>query len=259
MNTFRYLIEYDDHAESPREWDNLGTMVCWHRHYTLGDEQPHLDPTEYRLRMLGDDVIADVLISDHINTWGDLLDVMRMHLKNCIHNAREGYFKRSEVTKELAHYKHARANSHKYATPIDYALALFDEMFIHQPLYLYDHSGLSMSTGGFSCPWDSGQVGFIYAPIDKALEWVGHKERTPDTDELIYKTLDAEVETYSQYLEGQVYRVTVERVDDGDSDSCGGFFGGDPDTNGMIGNFDSMHNDGIRKAMRNVGEWVIPS
>ena len=26
------------------------------------------------------------------------------------------------------------------------------------PLYLYDHSGITMNTCGFSCPWDSGQV-----------------------------------------------------------------------------------------------------
>lgn len=32
-------IHYDDSPESPRDWDNLGTMMCSHRRYTLGDEQ----------------------------------------------------------------------------------------------------------------------------------------------------------------------------------------------------------------------------
>ena len=27
----------DDSPESPREWDNLGTMACWHNRYDLGD------------------------------------------------------------------------------------------------------------------------------------------------------------------------------------------------------------------------------
>lgn len=31
-------IEQDDCVESPREWDNLGTMVCFHNRYTLGDK-----------------------------------------------------------------------------------------------------------------------------------------------------------------------------------------------------------------------------
>ena len=39
-NTFRIKKEYDDTADSPRDGleENLGTMVCWHRCYTLGDK-----------------------------------------------------------------------------------------------------------------------------------------------------------------------------------------------------------------------------
>ena len=29
----------DDDPSSPREWDNLGHMICWHRRMNLGDEQ----------------------------------------------------------------------------------------------------------------------------------------------------------------------------------------------------------------------------
>ena len=32
-------IHQDDNPESPREWDNLGIMLCGHRSYELGDEQ----------------------------------------------------------------------------------------------------------------------------------------------------------------------------------------------------------------------------
>jgi len=31
-------IHQDQDPESPREWDNLGVMVCFHKRYTLGDE-----------------------------------------------------------------------------------------------------------------------------------------------------------------------------------------------------------------------------
>jgi hypothetical protein len=31
-------IHYDDSPESPREWSNVGHMVCWHRRTNLGDE-----------------------------------------------------------------------------------------------------------------------------------------------------------------------------------------------------------------------------
>ena len=31
-------IEHDSDAESPREWDNIGVMVCFHKRYRLGDK-----------------------------------------------------------------------------------------------------------------------------------------------------------------------------------------------------------------------------
>lgn len=31
-------ITYDEWATSPREWDNLGTMICEHNRYNLGDK-----------------------------------------------------------------------------------------------------------------------------------------------------------------------------------------------------------------------------
>lgn len=34
----KLCIGYDEWAESPREWDNLGTMACFHSRYILGDK-----------------------------------------------------------------------------------------------------------------------------------------------------------------------------------------------------------------------------
>ncbi len=31
-------ILQDKLTEDPRQWDNLGTMICFHRNYNLGDE-----------------------------------------------------------------------------------------------------------------------------------------------------------------------------------------------------------------------------
>ena len=47
-------VWYDDCAESPRDWDNLGTIVCEHRRYTLGDSQ---DVDQSIIEML--QVVAD--------------------------------------------------------------------------------------------------------------------------------------------------------------------------------------------------------
>src|SRR5690554_4898572 len=50
---------------------------------------------------------------------------------------------------------------------------------VMQPLYLYDHSGISISTGEFVCRWDSGQVGFIFVGRKKAREALNIPRITP--------------------------------------------------------------------------------
>ena len=36
---YKIVISNDEHSESPREWDNLGTLVCFHRRYDLSDKK----------------------------------------------------------------------------------------------------------------------------------------------------------------------------------------------------------------------------
>lgn len=106
--------------------------------------------------------------------------------------------------------------------------------FVILSLYLYDHSGITMNTGGFSCPWDSGQVGWIYATPDAIRENWGRKRITRQLLAHAEKLLEAEASTYSKYLEGDVWGFTC--LDEGGEivDSCGGFYGSDPKTNGMM-------------------------
>lgn len=41
-------IYSDEDSENPREWDNLGTMVCFHRRYNLGDKHDFANPDDFR-------------------------------------------------------------------------------------------------------------------------------------------------------------------------------------------------------------------
>jgi len=90
------------------------------------------------------------------------------------------------------------------------------------PLYLYDHSGLSISTSPFSCPWHSGQVGFIYCTKKDVKEnFMGmlHKDR-------IVVLLKGEVERYDKYLKGEEYGYVIyEITDNGEKviNSCYGY------------------------------------
>ena len=51
-------IHQDDLAESPRNWDNLGTMAFFHRRYNVGDELEFYSPEELSDFLADEDPIA---------------------------------------------------------------------------------------------------------------------------------------------------------------------------------------------------------
>lgn len=155
-------IIQDDNPESPREYDNLGTMVCWHNRYSLGDKQPRELPGDW--------------FKDNVPPESVVLN-----------------------------------------------------------LYLYDHSGITMSTQPFSCPWDSGQVGWIFVSPDKLGKEFevgtvlnpGEKVQL-EVEERAIEILKNEVKVYDQYLRGQCWG-----YEHGD-DSCWGFIGDELEETGIL-------------------------
>ena len=150
------------------------------------------------------------------------------------------------------HNRHSLGDSHKYFDPIDlfwylvldinqkygdilddtitstdYVNSILSNIIKNHyhilPLYLYDHSGITMSTGTFSCLWDSGQVGYIYISKKNA-----EKEWPDKTEKDFLEYLESDVEVYDNFLTGQVYGYTIDSVDwnkitcDG---SCWGYYG----------------------------------
>lgn len=102
------------------------------------------------------------------------------------------------------------------------------------PLYLYDHSGITMRTTPFGDRWDSGQVGFIYA-TEATIKEIGAPRNT------ILKQLKQEVKTYDQYLTGDVYGFRVYECVKGnweETDAVWRFFGSDVKENGILDNVD---------------------
>ena len=127
--------------------------------------------------------------------------------------------------------------------PHDYRSGL-DEGTITLPLYLMDHSGISISTSGFSCPWDSGQVGFIYVTLEDVRKEYG--DDSAESQAKAIEVLQSEVRTYDSYIRGRVYGYTLEKlvececcnhVEPEHIDSCWGFY--DYDEKGF-GAADSM-------------------
>lgn len=94
------------------------------------------------------------------------------------------------------------------------------------PIYMYDHSGITISTTPFGDHFDSGRIGFIYITKDKARECCMVKRVTKKTKDWARKCLLDSVKVYDQFLTNDVYNYTIKDKDtDEVLDSCCGFYG----------------------------------
>ena len=155
VGKYTVKVVQDNYLMNPREeYDNLCTMVCFHRRYNLGDRNHGFTPESIR--------------------------------KYLSENKKTVFWK---------------------------------------PLYLYDHSGITISTGPFSCSWDSGQVGYIFIERDRFLKEFGFKKMTKKAKERLEALLEGEVETYDNFLTGKVYGYRVEDEEGYHVESCWGYNG----------------------------------
>lgn len=112
--------------------------------------------------------------------------------------------------------------------------------YIALPVFMYDHSGTTIRTTPFSCPWDSGQIGIIFVPKAQVREEFGVKRISPKLVKRVLEALRSEIAELDEYLTGNVYGYKLYTCyDDGAEealDSCWGFYGSDPEKNGMADN-----------------------
>lgn len=100
---------------------------------------------------------------------------------------------------------------------------VFDPKGIRLPLYLYDHSGITMSTSPFSCPWDSGQVGWISVSSDAIRKDFLVKRISKRIRAKVREILEQEVVAYDKYIRGEAYGYVVQSADGTEVDACWGF------------------------------------
>lgn len=169
----------DNEPVNPREeWDNFGTMVCFHKRYTLGDEHDYDNAEEFFRKLVLDKTPSKDIIS-YVKDGN--ADGLKLEYDKAGHtwelNAYSGYFKKwfTEYTLPAplkgneADMREAILEQMQWQE----LKALADETHCILPVYMYDHSGLTINTTGFSCPWDSGLLGWIYASHDKIKEEFG--------------------------------------------------------------------------------------
>ena len=122
------------------------------------------------------------------------------------------------------------------------------------PLFMYDHSSITISLSPFSCPWDSGQVGFVIVRKEKMLKEFSAKKFSKFLKNKALKIAEGEVETYDQYLRGEVYGY---KIDEDDTCSCWGFYGMDECVEEAKGVVDWMVKQDIKKHCEQVKKWIM--
>jgi len=132
------------------------------------------------------------------------------------------------------HGRYRLGDKHDWSNPNDFHNSKeFRNALVALPLYLYDHSGITMKTTPFSCPWDSGQVGYIYATMKRYTELTGRKSINKVLKERLRKELENEVKVYDQYLTGDVYDLEI--IENGEVvDTFHCFYGQDWKNNGVM-------------------------
>jgi hypothetical protein len=115
-------------------------------------------------------------------------------------------------------------------------------------LSLYDHSGITMRVGPPTDRWDSGYVGYIVATPEKIRENFGVKRITAKVRKQAEECLKGEVESYDEYLQGNIWGYVLEGGT-ADGDSCWGFLGSDPSTlAAMKGHVSAEYHDALTAA-----------
>lgn len=187
------VILQDTDPENPRDpyyQENLGKMVCWHKRYNLGDKHTFDDPIDFA---------QDLALKN--TSWSELLQYIKDgHTKDLrLVPEGEGYqlqyrsvFDNKIIWVDMAGFQFPADFSDSAAISkriwdeaqgeitdvlkemyIPELIGLCEDKVAILPLYLYDHSGLTMSTSDFGDRWDSGCVGFIYMDKATAMKEIG--------------------------------------------------------------------------------------
>lgn len=133
----------------------------------------------------------------------------------------------------MFHTRYNFGDEHNFAS-IQSLYDFFEEnKVIYLPVYMYEHSGITINTTGFSCPWDSGKIGYIYVTYEKALKEFNQKIMSDKLKNKIYDILKSEIKTLDQFLRGEIYGFVISKENHCDScnnnnnemiESCFGFY-----------------------------------
>ena len=254
------VIERDPDPQNPRDplyQDNITTMTCWHRRYNLGDEHRFESPRDFLtdlaerhvtypefFRFVQDGGAWQLRLEEVHHVEGVGNGDPKYVLERIDGDLGEGYWESTGclVSEDLRRISGPELREDGLLEYLDRRelekLLASSENVLVKPLYLYDHSGISISTGSFigrapHAEWDSGQVGCVHmdkkTAIYELFELSGGRPKA--LTDATWKAraeeyIEIDVAEYDNYLTGEVYGYrTFEGLDE--VDSCWGFNPGD--------------------------------
>lgn len=207
------LIHPKECPSDPREGGScFGKMICFHKKYSLGDKHDFDDEDDF-LRSTLADLQCDKQIYEYIrrgHAEGIKLEYDRSAHEwqlLCYGEISQRWYIEASYPPGLSR-KNLPVSFQTDAVDTLSTEALLEILnaqkdIVMLPLFLYDHSGITMRTSGFSCPWDTSIVGWIYA--DKAMIEAEYGSFTKESVTTATALLQAEVKSYDLYLTGQCY------------------------------------------------------
>lgn len=225
-------ISQDEDAPNPREdYDHFGNMVCWHRQYCLGDEHHYEDPGDFLQELVRKNVGKEKIIK--YAKAGQIPGVKIEYVRAEKLWTVESYDGETHKWNRwygfeapFAKCKSELAEAVLLEMGNQALLKLAEKHCCILPLYLFDHSGLRISTQDMTKwpdgRWDAGQVGWVYADRASILDKYGKcsSKEMKQAEAL----LSAEVELYDKYLSGECYGFQLYKNGE-EEDSCWGFLG----------------------------------
>ena len=256
------MVRQDPDPSDPRkEYDNAATMACFHSRHSLGDKLDEKDPGAFWdafLRKNMDDAALlaklqqhkakgfEELMEENGAGWGDPEDVLDL-FHSSVEDGRIGL-----------------------------AMDVLEDRAAWLPMYLYEHSGMTVSCGERKYPyndrWDSSAIGWIAMSKETAMKELGADDS--DWRGKAEACMKAEVESYDAYLTGDIWYYTlyesclpVGENEDGatkagkpvsgedaweEKDSCSGFEGSYLIKSGIPENV----GDGLLEALESGNYWT---
>ena len=156
-------VFHDECGDDPRNWDPLGTMICFHGRYNLGDKH------DYN--------------ADDYDGFDSMMKAVEKDNGTCV--------------------------------------------FL--PIYMYEHSGIGLSTSNanypFNCQWDAGRLGFIYVSKKDIRKEYGKAGKVEI--EKAEKNMINEVELYGKFVNGECYLFDIEDENEENLECGAGFYDAD--------------------------------